>query len=224
MSSVTLIEQITYDSEKAAWFPVVVLDSYNGQRFFKMSWLATLAFAAGSACYIVGRRQTSPDDVNPDEVQITLKREGMVMHQTSGGIVKGGQWGNLMVLINQLVDQGYTIRSGNIIICGALGEVRPAARGRYSVHYGPLGTVDFELRWSARTSQPPGRRRGDLVRFSLGFSVCPFMAIFLACPAARSRPTHRHHPLHRHRDNGRCLSLLAQLPYPLPYQIRGALL
>ena len=125
---------------------MVVLDSYNGQRLFKMSWHAALAFALGSARYIVGRRRTSPDEVNPDEVLITLKKEGLVMHQTSGGIVKGGQMGNLMVLINQLVDQGYVIRSGKIIICGALGQVYPAASDSYSADYGPLGGVDFELR------------------------------------------------------------------------------
>ena len=105
-----------------------------------------LAANVGSARYIVGRRRTSLDEVNPDEVRITLKKEGTVMHQTSGGIVKGGQWGNLMTLINQLVDLGYTIRSGNIIICGALGEVHPATPGSYSADYGALGGIDFELR------------------------------------------------------------------------------
>ena len=105
----------------------MVVDSYNGQHLFKMSWLATLAFAVGSARYIVGRRRTSLDEVIPEEVQITLKKEGTV-------------------LINQIVDQGCTIRSGNIIICGALGEVHPAAPGRDSADYGPLGGIDFELR------------------------------------------------------------------------------
>ena len=123
-------------------------DPLAGQS--RVLWDAVDALAAnvGSARYIVGRRRTSSDNVNPGEVRITLKQESSVMHQTSGGIVKGGQWGNLMVLINQLVDQGYTIRSDNIIICGALGEVHPAAPGSYSADYRVLGGIDSELRAS----------------------------------------------------------------------------
>ncbi|MCH8219459.1 MAG: hypothetical protein IH892_22115 [Planctomycetes bacterium] len=121
-------------------------DPLAGQS--RVLWDAVDALAAnvGSARYIVGRRRTSSDNVNPGEVQITLKKESSVLHQISGGIVKGGQWGNLMTLISQLVDQGYTIRSRNIIIFGALGDVRPAAPGTYSADYGPLGGIDFALR------------------------------------------------------------------------------
>lgn len=105
-----------------------------------------VASNVGSSQFIVGSGRTSPDEVNPDEVKISLTKDGMVLHETTGDFVKGGQWANLMTLINQIIDQGYTLRSGDLIICGSLGEVHPAAPGEYEADFGTLGTIEFEMR------------------------------------------------------------------------------
>ena len=86
---------------------------------------------------------TVPDT---DALKVSLERDGKLVHRTTGASVKSGQAGNLMTLINQIIDQGHVIHRGDIIICGDLGGARPAATGRYTAAYGPLGTITFELR------------------------------------------------------------------------------
>ena len=127
--------------------PVIELpDDYSGRMREALTAADAIASNMGSARYIVGRQRISPDDIDPDDVQIELIRDGNVLHRTRGGIVKDGQWGNLMTLINQMVDQGYSLSSGDIIICGALGQVHPAQTGKYQADFGPLGSIAFEIR------------------------------------------------------------------------------
>lgn len=104
-----------------------------------------VAMNMGSSKFIIGNR-THPDEVDPDAVAITLKREGRTLHETTGATAKGGQWENLRTIINQLVDQGYTLRQGSVIISGALGTVHPGEPGHYRADYGELGVIEFELR------------------------------------------------------------------------------
>jgi 2-keto-4-pentenoate hydratase len=59
--------------------------------------------------------------------------------------VKGGQWANLRLLLNQATSHGYVVRAGSIIICGALGGAKPGEPGRYQADYGDLGSIEFEL-------------------------------------------------------------------------------
>lgn len=99
----------------------------------------------GSSRYIVGK-PVSPLILNPpDTFPVTLKRDGQVLHETTGADVLGGQAQNLMTVINQVIDQGYVIHQGDLIICGALGGAKPAAKGSYTATYGRLGTIDFKL-------------------------------------------------------------------------------
>jgi 2-keto-4-pentenoate hydratase/acetyl esterase/lipase len=100
----------------------------------------------GSSRYIVGPPVPPGTTADLDALNVSLERDGQVLHKSTGADVKSGQAANLMTLINQIVDQGHVIHRGDAIICGALGGAKPAERGRYTATFGPLGAITFELR------------------------------------------------------------------------------
>jgi 2-keto-4-pentenoate hydratase len=99
----------------------------------------------GSGRFIVGK-PIVPGRVDPDAWEISLRRDGAVLHSTTGGSAKGGQWHNLRAILNQLTAQGHVIREGDIILCGALGKIQPGEPGRYEARYGGEETLTFEVR------------------------------------------------------------------------------
>lgn len=99
----------------------------------------------GSDRYIVGR-PVKAEKFDPDAVPITLKRDGKVLHETSGAAAAGGQWHNLRLVLNSLTRHGYTIPAGSVILGGALGKIQPGDKGSYEATYGALGSIVFELK------------------------------------------------------------------------------
>ena len=99
----------------------------------------------GSDRYLVGS-PLKAEQFNPDAVAITLKRDGQVLHETTGGTAAGGQWHNLRLVLNTLTRHGYTIPAGSVILGGALGKIQPGEKGRYEASFGELGTITFELK------------------------------------------------------------------------------
>ena len=125
--------------------PVIELPANYGRRMGTMTATDMTAANVGSAQYIVGE-PIAPSDADPNALRISLRRDGQVLHDTRGDIASGGQWANLRTIINQLVDRGYTIRAGSLIISGALGLVHPGEPGRYQADFDKLGSIDFELK------------------------------------------------------------------------------
>lgn len=99
----------------------------------------------GSDRYLVGAPMKA-EQFNPDAVAITLKRDGQVLHETTGSAAAGGQWRNLRLVLNSLTRHGYTIPAGSVILGGALGKIQPGEQGRYEATFGELGTISFELK------------------------------------------------------------------------------
>lgn len=104
-----------------------------------------VALNIGSDRYLVGR-PVKAAGFNPDAVAITLKRDGQVLHETTGAAAAGGQWRNLRLVLNSLTRHGYTIPAGSVILGGALGKIHPGEQGTYEASFGELGTIAFELR------------------------------------------------------------------------------
>jgi 2-keto-4-pentenoate hydratase/acetyl esterase/lipase len=99
----------------------------------------------GSARYIVGQ-PIAPGTTDPNTWRISLRRDGELLHETTGDSAKGGQWHNLLSILNQLTAQGHIIREGDLIICGALGKVHPGEPGQYEARFGDAATLTFEVR------------------------------------------------------------------------------
>jgi acetyl esterase/lipase/2-keto-4-pentenoate hydratase len=125
--------------------PVVELPRNYARRMgvSKLTAKDMVASNIGSARYIVGTAKDPPLDT--DAIKVSLKRDAQTLHQATGAYVKGGQWANLRLLLNQLTSHGYVVRAGSIITCGALGGSKPGEPGKYQADYGELGSIEFEL-------------------------------------------------------------------------------
>jgi 2-keto-4-pentenoate hydratase len=95
--------------------------------------------------FIVGPTVSPKTIENPDALAVVLRRDGKTLHETKGSDVVGGQAQNLMTLINQIIDQGYVLHRGDIIVSGALGGAKPGEKGSYTADFGPLGTIAFKI-------------------------------------------------------------------------------
>jgi 2-keto-4-pentenoate hydratase/acetyl esterase/lipase len=125
--------------------PVIELpQNYSRRMGGALTARDTVALNMGSTRYIVGTAQRPPSDA--DAIKVSLKHDGKVLHETSGAYVKGGQWSNLRLLLNQITAHGQIVRGGSIIICGALGGAKPGEPGKYVADYGDLGAIEFELK------------------------------------------------------------------------------
>ncbi len=105
----------------------------------------TITTNIGSNNYIVGPK-TPPASVDPDTIKITLKRDGEVLHETTGGTAAGGQWSNFLHQVNHALQQGYSIKKGHIIITGALGKIAKGRPGRHTASFSTLGNIEFTLK------------------------------------------------------------------------------
>jgi 2-keto-4-pentenoate hydratase/acetyl esterase/lipase len=112
-------------------------DAYSAADF--------VAANCGNQTNIITGASYHPDDFNLDELAVSLTLDGKTVHESNGGVTKGGQWSNLMTLINQIIDKGHTIHEGDLILSGSLGSPIPAKKGTYVAHYGVLGTVGFKM-------------------------------------------------------------------------------
>lgn len=124
--------------------PIIELPrSYPANPPFKAPDLVSMNI--GSERYIVGK-PVKAEGRSPDGIAVSLRRDGQVLHETTGGTVKGGQWGNLRQVLNEITRHGYTIPAGSVILGGALGKIHPGKSGSYVADYGEYGRIEFEIR------------------------------------------------------------------------------
>jgi 2-keto-4-pentenoate hydratase/acetyl esterase/lipase len=99
----------------------------------------------GSHRFIVGPAVASATIANLDALAVSLRRDGRVVHETTGADARGGQAHMLMTLINQIVEQGRILHRGDVIITGALAGPKPAEKGSYAADFGALGKIEFKI-------------------------------------------------------------------------------
>ncbi len=125
--------------------PVIELPNDVSPQINGITLHENISANIGSERFMVGPAK-SPSEVDPNQMPISLTVDGKVLHETNGGIAKGGQWHNLRSIVNQLVSQGYTIPKGTVVICGALGGVHKAVAGHYVADFSRLGKIEFRVR------------------------------------------------------------------------------
>jgi 2-keto-4-pentenoate hydratase len=125
--------------------PVIELPNDVSPQIDGITLHENISANIGSERFMVGPSK-SVSEVDPNRMPISLTVDGKVLHETNGGIAKGGQWHNLRSIVNQLVSHGYTIPKGAVVICGALGGVHKAVAGHYVADFSDLGKVEFRVR------------------------------------------------------------------------------
>jgi len=104
-----------------------------------------IAWNVTARLFILGEpRDVSDVDVNA--VSVTMSRDGRQISDAVGSDVWGDQWKTLMWMVNKLIDDGYAIEPGHVIINGALGRNDKSAPGKYRADFGELGVIEFEMK------------------------------------------------------------------------------
>lgn len=129
----------------AAIVPVVELPAARLAWNNPITAVDLTATNIGSAHYIVGPRTTDLA-LNLDQLKIRLYCGKQLINETTGGAAHRGQWWNFLYQINEALDRGYELGAGQLVISGALGEIRRDGVGDYRATFSDLGTIKFSLK------------------------------------------------------------------------------
>lgn len=95
--------------------------------------------------YIIGAG-VAPENFDLNQVRVTLYHNGAAINSGPGSDALGDQWNAALWLVNSMVEQGYIIEAGSILLTGALGAMLPGKPGNYIADYGSFGRIEFEVR------------------------------------------------------------------------------
>jgi 2-keto-4-pentenoate hydratase len=104
-----------------------------------------IAANVGAAKFIVGTLR-SHQGVNLNEVNVTLFYNGQTLYQGKGVEALGDQWKAALWIVNSVLEQGYRVEPGHILITGALGNIVLGKPGQYVADYGDFGKISFEVK------------------------------------------------------------------------------
>ncbi len=124
--------------------PAVELPALHFETPTELSAIDIVAANVGAAAYIVGPF-VSPDLRDPNLVSPRLLCNGAEINRGHARDALGDQWEAALWLVNTMMEQGWTLESGQILLTGALGKMVPATPGDCSAEYGNWGTIVFHL-------------------------------------------------------------------------------
>lgn len=68
-----------------------------------------------------------------------------LLHSFAAGTVMEGQWQALAWLVNRVLDQGYELEAGYLLMTGSIGNMHPAKPGKYVADFAALGQLAFHI-------------------------------------------------------------------------------
>jgi|GEM_PF-191828 len=98
-----------------------------------------------SAGYIVGE-PVPANGSDLREVPFEFSKNGETLHRATGAECWKGPWETGLRLAQFAHRQGIILEPGQLIICGALGEIHPGAKGDYLLDAGTMGKIRFTVR------------------------------------------------------------------------------
>lgn len=98
-----------------------------------------------SSDYLIGE-PVAAVELELKEIHMKFTRNGKVLHQAKGADCWRGPWETGLWLAQFAHRQGITLEPGQVIICGALGQVHPPDKGDYVLDAGALGEIRFSIR------------------------------------------------------------------------------
>jgi 2-keto-4-pentenoate hydratase len=128
-----------------AIMPVIELPDLGYEDLKKLKAVDIIASNVSAAQFIVGEEK-GLNALNLNDLTITLSLDGQVVNQGKGADTLGDQWEAAIWLVNFVINQGWKLEPGLILITGAMGKMLPGTPGNYVADYGSLGKIRFEIR------------------------------------------------------------------------------
>ena len=125
--------------------PVIEFPDLGYTDMTQLKGVDIIATNIAAEKFLIGDVQNfNGQDVNA--VNVTLSREGEEVNAGKGSDALGDQWQAALWLVNTLIEQGWSLEAGQVILTGALGNMIPGKAGRYIADYGEFGRIEFEIR------------------------------------------------------------------------------
>ena len=99
----------------------------------------------GSLKYIVGNKKLL-NEININEINTSLYSNGKLISKGTSIEVMDSQVNAIKWLINNLINYGYNIKAGSLIITGVIGNTNIGNKGIYMANFDTLGKIHFEIR------------------------------------------------------------------------------
>jgi 2-keto-4-pentenoate hydratase len=125
--------------------PVIELPDLGFADMQALKGVDIIAANVGAVAFITGPKQKI-DHLDIDSLAVTLNRDGKEVNRGKAADVLSGQRKAALWLIDSIVNQGWKLEPGHIIITGALGRMIPGTPGNYTANWGELGTITFTIK------------------------------------------------------------------------------
>jgi len=124
--------------------PAIELPNLDYESADQLNALDIIASNVAAAHFIVGGF-ASPDARDANRLQATLTCAGQVVNEAQGRDSMGDQWTAALWLVNALVEQGWTLEKGQILLTGSLGRMVKAPRGDCQADFRAWGTLSVRI-------------------------------------------------------------------------------
>lgn len=125
--------------------PVIELPDLGFADMKNLKGVDIIAANVAAKQFIVGQPKAATD-IDLNTVTVSLNHQDTVINQGKGTDASGNQWEALRWLVNTMIEQGWTIEPGQILITGALGKMHLGKQGKYIADYGDFGKLTFEIK------------------------------------------------------------------------------
>ncbi len=114
----------------------------------KPSGLDLIATNAASFGYVMGTKidiNLADENNRLDEMAVALLYEGDTCFSGHGADVMQGQAQALAWLINKVLEVGYPLQAGHLLMTGSIGAMQPAKPGHYEGRFSGLDSVSIRV-------------------------------------------------------------------------------
>lgn len=139
-NAVQSVEQLQAVFTEAA--AVVELPDFNfaDQAYNGLDIIANNAMANQ---FILGEWRAS--NKNLDQITYQLTCNDTIIAQGDNSSLSVGQWQSLLWMVNHLLEQGYSLRKGQIFLTGAFAGMLSAQSCLYSAEFADFGNIQFRV-------------------------------------------------------------------------------
>ncbi len=125
--------------------PVIEIPDLGFSDMKRLKGVDIIAANVASAQYIIGSMRSFELEALND-IAVVLKKDGETVNRGKGSDTLGDQKTAVVWLANSIVEQGYQILPGQVLITGAMGIIVPGEKGLYVADYGnDLGKLSFGI-------------------------------------------------------------------------------
>ncbi len=143
----TVTEKTTLDKVKQLVYQIVPVIEIPDLRFStpsKCKPVDVITANVLSADVIIGKPISLHKNINDVNIYLSQK-DGTILTKGKGTDAMGNQWKALVWIINNTIDQGYSITPDHLLITGALGKVTPLKTGEYRAQFGTKNIIELKV-------------------------------------------------------------------------------